>query len=146
MPKIEGRLLSVSLMAVLLGMSGFKHVNQVVKFRLSGTMLGRLTAHGWSLSLTILGMFLIELTHSWDNQMKPPTLITKNTRLVDHEATGQAAKSWRESYRVTLAEVASWMQLNSPAQVAHLETGRTHWTALKMSEYVAAVNHFKPKH
>jgi len=78
--------------------------------------------------------------------MKPPTLITKNTRLVDHEATGQAAKAWRESYRVTLAEVASWMQLNSPAQVAHLETGRTHWTALKMNEYVAAVNHFKPKH
>lgn len=59
--------------------------------------------------------------------MNKPQIITKTIPTIDHKATGEAVREFREQHKVSLREVARRLGI-SPAFLSDLERGRRNWT------------------
>lgn len=79
-------------------------------------------------------------------QMEAPQIITRQSKIIstviDHEATGCAAKKYRERHAVMQQDVATEMGIKD-TNLSAMESGKRNWNAESFGNYINAVNKLK---
>ena len=68
--------------------------------------------------------------------------VTRNTKVIDHRATGELMRRARDQSALSLRDMATRLNLSAP-YLADLERGRRNWTEARVQQWIDAI--FPPK-